>query len=371
MKKINIVRTICATFLVTSLTCSVTFAKNTEGVVNIESVPIVSSTNVDGKIIDVALKNEAIKVIDKVDRFYEVEYKGQKGYINQELIDITKTTGEVLDDNVRVLLSPENGSEIIGNVPKETNILIIDENEEFFEIEVQDKVGYVQKDLVFASIIETEDDLDKKIERINSRQVVDGLVAVVDVATLNLRAEPTTNADKLDKVSQGEVLEVIATLSEGWTEVLYNGQTAYVSSDFVKVMDEDDLPDLSDIRTEIVEFSKQYLGTPYVYGGTNLSSGVDCSGYMYSLYKNFDIYLSRSSRDQINDGVRIDKSELQPGDMVFFSYYGGSGVSHSGMYIGNNKFIHAASGSAYKVIISDLNEEYYLNNYYGASRVIS
>ncbi len=371
MKKVNIIRTICSTFVATSLTYSLVFGTMTEAIINVDSVPIIDSIGIDSKIIDIALQNEVITVLNKVDRFYEVEYKGQKGYINEELIDIVKTVGEVLDDNVSLLISPDSNSEVIGSVSKDTNLLIVDKSDDYFEIQVQDKVGYVERDLVFASVLETEEELQRKIEIINSRQVVEGFVVLINSSNVNLRAEPTTSAESIGRVNQGAQLEVVATLSEGWTEVLYNGQTAYVYSDYATLVNKEDLPDLSGIRSEIVEFSKQFLGTPYVYGGTSLTNGVDCSGFMYSLYANFGISLNRSSRDQFNNGVKIDKSELLPGDMVFFTYYGGNGISHAGMYIGDNKFIHAASGSANKVIITDLSEDYYVKNYYGAVRVIN
>ncbi len=304
MKKKNIIRTICATFLLTSMHCNFLYAADTdaEGIINLDSVPIVDSVGVSSKIVDVAVRDSVFQIKDTVDGFYEVNYNGKDGYINTEFVNVTK-----------------------GVVTLEDNI---------------------------------------------NREVVTDLFAVTNASTLNVRSKASTDAPVVDKVINGTSIEAVATLSDGWTEVLYNDETAYVSSEFVELMSEDEIPKLSNVRAEIVSYSQQFLGTPYVYGGTNLTSGVDCSGYVSSVFKNYGITLSRTSRSQINDGVRIDKSELQPGDLVFFSYYGGSGVSHSGIYIGENKFIHAASGSAKKVIITDLDEDYYVKNYYGATRVL-
>ncbi len=305
MKKTNFVRTICATFVLASLSVSLVHAENMEGTINVDSVPIVNSVNVDSEIVDIAIIDNTFEIKDTVDGFYEINYNGKNGYINTEFVDITA------------------GAEII------------------------------QEEIAVAQRVDVSD-----------------LFAVIDATTLNVRSGATTDSEILGKVGNGTALQAVATISDGWTEVLYNDNTAFVSSEFIELMTEDEIPKLSDIRSEIVTYSQQFLGTPYVYGGTNLTSGVDCSGYVSSVFKNSGISLSRTSSSQINDGVRISKSELQPGDLVFFSYYGGTGVSHSGIYIGDNKFIHAASGSARRVIITDLNEDYYVKNYYGATRVL-
>lgn len=120
--------------------------------------------------------------------------------------------------------------------------------------------------------------------------------------------------------------------------------------------------------TEIATFSKNYLGIPYVWGGTSLTSGVDCSGFVYCIYKQYGITLNRSSRAMYSgNGVSVGKSELIPGDLLFFNT-GGGGVSHVGMYIGNNQYIHAATTS---VIISDLNSSYSQRTYVGAKRILA
>ena len=121
---------------------------------------------------------------------------------------------------------------------------------------------------------------------------------------------------------------------------------------------------------QMISYAKQFIGTPYVYGGTDLTAGVDCSGFIYSVYKDFGITLDRRSRNQINDGARVAKEDLRPGDLVFFNTGGDSVISHVGMYIGNGEYIHSTNGAANGVTISDINSNYALNTYVGAARIL-
>ena len=114
------------------------------------------------------------------------------------------------------------------------------------------------------------------------------------------------------------------------------------------------------------------MGTPYVYGGTNLNKGVDCSGFVYSVYKNFGVNLNRSSAGMASNGVYVEKSNLQPGDLVLFDTTGVNDgkISHVGIYIGNGQYIHSTSGKEYCVTISELNNDYGLRTYVTARRVL-
>ena len=102
-----------------------------------------------------------------------------------------------------------------------------------------------------------------------------------------------------------------------------------------------------------------------------VAKGVDCSGFVYCVMKNFGIELHRSSKTQLGDGKKIEnKSDLKKGDIVFFSNYGRKSVEHVGIYIGNHNFIHSASAGGVGVKISSLDENYYDKNYITARRVI-
>ena len=116
---------------------------------------------------------------------------------------------------------------------------------------------------------------------------------------------------------------------------------------------------------QVVSVAMQYLGTPYVWGGTT-PKGFDCSGFTKYVYNKMGITLNRTAAQQLNNGYSV--SNLQPGDLLFYknTYAGAGAASHVGIYIGNNQFIHAGGGS---VKITSTYHEYYASRYIGARRI--
>ena len=102
-------------------------------------------------------------------------------------------------------------------------------------------------------------------------------------------------------------------------------------------------------RNEIVEFAKQFEGNPYVYGGTSLTNGADCSGFTMSVYNNFGYKLPRVAGSQASVGMAVSRSQLLPGDLVVYFYENGGG--HVGLYIGNGLMIHAGTPQTGIVIV--------------------
>ncbi len=121
-------------------------------------------------------------------------------------------------------------------------------------------------------------------------------------------------------------------------------------------------------RLQLVKAGFEMLGVRYRHSGMSEKSGFDCSGLVKSLFLKFNIELPRSSRDQFRHGEKVEREELEIGDLVFFSS-GGKSPTHVGIYIGNDKFIHAAR-KARQVIVSDLNKIWYTMQYLGARRIM-
>ncbi len=121
-------------------------------------------------------------------------------------------------------------------------------------------------------------------------------------------------------------------------------------------------------RQEIVRFAKSFIGTTYRYGGTS-RNGVDCSGLIIAVYREFDISLPRTSLDQSRAGEQVKRSKIQPADLVFFKTSRSRSVSHVGIYIGGGRFIHAST-STHKVRIDELNNDYFRHRFRGARRVV-
>lgn len=253
---------------------------------------------------------------------------------------------------------------ILGKVSRNSRVVILERtSDDWYKINYQGTEGYVSTDYL-------KDVL--KAENFNATGKVTG-------NGCRMRSRPNTSSSILGTYYSGTKMTVIG-INNGWYKVQYNGKTGYMRSDLMTIVGNTTSSGStgssgsstnSDLRQRIVDFALQYEGYRYVYGGESLSEGgFDCSGLVYYVYKtNFGLSMHRSSSTQYaNDGRKISKSELQPGDLVFFSD-NGSRVTHVGIYIGNNKFIHASTPST-GVIISDLSNSYYQRTYWGAKNVI-
>lgn len=118
---------------------------------------------------------------------------------------------------------------------------------------------------------------------------------------------------------------------------------------------------------EVVNYAYKFLGKPYVFGATG-PNAFDCSGLTQYVYNRFGVGLSRTTYTQVNEGIKVNKSELRPGDLVFFNTAGS--ISHVGIYIGNGEFIHAPR-TGKPVMVSSLIDGYYAQKYETARRIFS
>ena len=101
------------------------------------------------------------------------------------------------------------------------------------------------------------------------------------------------------------------------------------------------------IRQDIADYAQQFVGNPYVWGGTSLTDGADCSGFVMSIYSNFGIdYLPHDAEAQASYGISVSESEMKPGDLLFYSDDGG-GIGHVAIYIGNGQIVHASNSAPY------------------------
>jgi cell wall-associated NlpC family hydrolase len=133
--------------------------------------------------------------------------------------------------------------------------------------------------------------------------------------------------------------------------------------DIDQILEDEESP----LRLQLVEAGFKLIGVRYRRSGESQKTGFDCSGLVKNLFSRFNIELPRSSREQYKQGEKIDRDKLEVGDLVFFSS-GGSSPTHVGIYVGNNKFLHAAR-KARQVMVSDLNKIWYTMRYLGARRI--
>ena len=182
---------------------------------------------------------------------------------------------------------------------------------------------------------------------------------------LNIRSGPGTDYDTVGSLSTGEVVEIEELIGGmgGW----YKIAEGYVSSHYVAQVDAATAASAGK-GSQMAQFALQYVGCPYVYGGAS-PSGFDCSGFVTYVAKNFGFSVNRTASAQMDNGVSVSRSQVQPGDLVFFNNGNSSKrATHVGIYIGGGQFVHASTSTT-GVIVSDLNSSYYSSTFVGARRL--
>lgn len=194
----------------------------------------------------------------------------------------------------------------------------------------------------------------------------------VQGTSVRFRSGPDTDSTILGSFDTGATM-AITGVNGNWYQVSYNGGTGYVCADYMTVSPGDgdvyaQTLSVNDAAANVISTAKSLLDIRYRYGGTT-TNGFDCSGYTQYVFAQNGITLDRTAAQQYaNNGTSVAKSDLQAGDLVFFSS-SGQKVGHVGIYIGDGQFIHSSSGAG-KVIITSLNSSYYVNHYVGAKRVL-
>ena len=183
--------------------------------------------------------------------------------------------------------------------------------------------------------------------------------------------------DPVSLALEGEIFPVVSYYGN-WYGIIYEGELAFIGRPHMHVYSLLDVPPArssaaamasSDIQQEVIARAMRYLGTPYRWGGTT-PAGFDCSGFMIYVLQPFGVTLPRRSRDMASSGVHVNRSDVQPGDLLFFATMGGRTVSHVGMYIGGGQLIHSSSSRSGGVIISNFNSAYYVRTFVTARRVL-
>jgi uncharacterized protein YraI len=186
-------------------------------------------------------------------------------------------------------------------------------------------------------------------------------LGTVKCACLNVRKSDSTSSAIVGKLYSGGQVTIVGSAS-GWYNIDFNGGTAWVSSSYIT---------LGDKAATVVKTAESLEGVKYIFGG-DTPSGFDCSGYTMYCYSKVGVTLVHSAAMQATEGTAVSRSDLKPGDLVFFATDTGSrAVSHVGIYIGNNDVLQAETGSVEKVAIASLTNSYWSSAYVTARRFVS
>ena len=265
-----------------------------------------------------------------------------------------------------------------------------------------------------------QDNKDNNNEKEDKEVSQKEMTMYVSTTTLNVRKDANTSSSLVVQLKLNDKVKVVETVDNTWSKIKYNNYTGYVATKYLS----NDKAEITSRSTEttrdleenldnsssnsnnekknssessnsskksssskssnsskessssdskkssssstsgsnVVAYAKKFLGNPYVWGGTSLTNGCDCSGFVMSVYSHFGYSLPHSSSALAEVGTAVSKSDLQVGDIVCFT-------GHVGIYIGGNKMIHASTPKT-GIIISSLSERYYASKYKCARRVI-
>ncbi len=265
---------------------------------------------------------------------------------------------------LNVRSGPDTSYDVVDTIPYSSRVVILEKTSaDWYYINYRGTTGYIA--CMYLTDVLTAENFDAA-GKLNADDVI-------------VRDGPSTSEPMLSTCSTGETVDIIG-INNGWYKVVTDGITGYIRSDFIDIYN-DGTSDVylqetavlsaeTSLRDQIATYVQQFVGYPYVYGGETPSGGFDCSGLVQYVYRQFDIDIMRTARAQYaNDGTKVSKADLQPGDLVFFSSNGGYSITHVGMYIGNGQFCHASTPRV-GVIISDLNSAYYTSVWYGAVSIV-
>lgn len=282
-----------------------------------------------------AIGSGAIFISDKTAEDYELAYERAKnanwGYTNLGIADVS--------DNLNIRAIAAEDGRLVGKLPRNAACEVLDADDTWAHIKSGSVEGYVSLDYLLTGV-----PAKFKAEELAVT------VAKVTTDSLKVRAEANTDSEVITLVAMGEELEVAAVEGD-WVKVLLDNDEVYVSAEYVEVSAELGTAvtmtellygqGVSDVRVDVCQYAKEFIGNPYVWGGTSLTKGTDCSGFVMRVFQKYGVKLPRNSRAQANCGTTIKVSEAKPGDLIFYAK--GKTINHVAIYIGNGQVVHASS----------------------------
>ncbi len=327
---------------------------------NIRSEPNGDADNVVGQ----ALQNERYEVIAQENGWVQIA----EGYISADYVEIRLALNEArkldlrtmalnqydhlviskVDNYLNVREEPKSDGKIIGKMTSKAAGEILETLDGWYKIRSGNITGYITADPQYTTTGQEARDIALETA---------SLMAIVNTDMLNVRKEPSTESSIWTQISKEERYPVLQQL-DGWVQIEMdtedsdnafistrdnNVEVRYALAEAIKFSPlEEAAQAAASRRTQLVNFALQYVGNPYVWGGTSLTNGIDCSGFTMQVMKQFGVSLPHYSGSQAKMGKAVTSSEMRPGDLIFYANSGGT-VNHVAIYIGNGQIVHAAS----------------------------
>lgn len=369
----------------------------------------------DSIVLEIIPKKEKVEVLEKQGDWYQVKYNKIKGYVQKDFIEVEEPINNTVEQNaitqetstvpiedikegdtvtvrneLKKYIRPLINSTVIENIENGKTITVEKILNEWAYIKSDDKTGWIRLDALKTTNTQNSD---KQQENEPPKEELNKTAYIVSTG-INFREKPNTDAKVLKVFAENAKVTILEEQGE-WYKIKHNDQIGYVIKTYVSenkvtttsrssidrntlsnnttenknVQNQDTINNtVSNKGEQVANYVKQFVGCRYVYGGSS-TKGFDCSGLTMYVYNKFGISLSHSATAQSKVGTKVSKSNLQPGDLVFFTNYKtNKGIGHVGIYIGNNKFVHASTEKT-GVITSDINSGSYKTRYVTATRL--
>lgn len=289
--------------------------------VNVRSIP-----SEEGDIVGKLYNNSVGTFISEENGWYQIQSGSVTGYVKGEYcvtgeaaVEIARSVGTriatVTTQTLFVRMEPSTESSILGMVPLADELLVLEETDGWVKVDVEEGIGWVSADYV---------ELHSEFVQAESREE--------EKARLAKEAEERKKAQEAARAKRN------TNTNEGTGSTSDSQQTTTTYT----------VGEGSEMGTAVAEYALQFVGNPYVYGGTSLTNGADCSGFVMSVYANFGVSLPHSSASDRTQGYAVSGLEnAQPGDLICYS-------GHVALYIGNGQIVHASNKKT-GIIVSQAN----------------
>ncbi|WP_144497156.1 C40 family peptidase [Bacillus toyonensis] len=370
--------------------------------VNVSSLRVRTGPSTSHTTIASITKGQVVQVVGEVQDWFKINYAGQAAYISKDYVtkggsnengsqgnnqnnNVTVQTGGTYVVNatsLRVRTGPAAYHSVIGGVLNGTTLNVVGSENGWFKVNYQGNTGFVSSEFVkFVKGGTTTPEQPKQPEKPNQGAIGD---YYINASALNVRSGEGTNYRILGALPQGQKVQVISENS-GWSKINYNGQNGYIGTRFLSktpvggavdnkpnnntnqnnnnTSNNNNTGNNSGDVSAILAYAKSMQGVPYVWGGSS-ANGVDCSGYIYHVYKKFGHKISRTNVAGYWNSLP-ETSNPQPGDLIYFQNTYTAGPSHIGIYLGGGSFIQAGDKG---VAIASLSNSYWKSHFLGYTK---